>query len=176
MSNKKDLYKLLELDENASGDQIKKSFRKLSMKYHPDKNNGQDAKFKEINEAYETLGDPQLKQKYDMERKGGFPFFTSGSSSHSPFGFQEDMMNAFFSGGLSGMRRGGPNVQIFRNGVPVNINQRLQKPVPIILNMVITIEESFEGSKKPIEIERWVMDDSTKKQKKRPFILIFHKG
>ena len=62
------------------------------MKYHPDKNNGQDAKFKEINEAYETLGDPQLKQNKDMERKGDFHLLVVRVIL---LGFQEDMMNAF---------------------------------------------------------------------------------
>lgn len=177
MSQKKNFYKTLDLDENASVEQIKKNFRKLSMKYHPDKNNGKDDKFKEINEAYETLSDPQLKQRYDMQRKGGFGNFPNMGNAHSNFGFNEDMMNAFFSGGLSGMRGGnGPNIQIFRNGVPVNINKRLQKPVPIIMNIVVSIEQSYEGCKLPVEIERWVMEESNKKTEKETVYIDIPKG
>lgn len=61
----KDYYKILELNKNATTDEIKKSFRKLALKYHPDKNNGEEIKFKEITEAYETLSDPKKKQSYD---------------------------------------------------------------------------------------------------------------
>ena len=144
------------------------------MKYHPDKNNGQDAKFKEINEAYETLSDPQMKQQYDMKRKGGFPFFKGNSSS--PFGFPENMMNTFFSGGFSGMQGDGPNIQIFRNGVPVNISKQMRKPIPIMLNIVVSIQQSYEGSKIPIEIERWVMEDSNKKTEKETIYIDIPKG
>ena len=53
----RDLYKTLEISENASQDEIKKSYRKLSLKHHPDKNNGIDERFKEISEAYQILSD-----------------------------------------------------------------------------------------------------------------------
>lgn len=65
----KDYYKILGVDKSASQDEIKKAFRKLAMKYHPDKNKGDKAseeKFKDINEAYEVLGDPEKRKKYDQ--------------------------------------------------------------------------------------------------------------
>src|SRR5512135_3043212 len=65
----KDYYKILGVERNASQDEIKKSFRKLAMKYHPDKNPGDkkaEDKFKEINEAHEVLGDPQKRARYDQ--------------------------------------------------------------------------------------------------------------
>ncbi len=65
---KKSLYETLEINENASADEIKKAYRKLARKYHPDVNKDKDAeeKFKEINAAYEVLSDPQKKQQYDQ--------------------------------------------------------------------------------------------------------------
>lgn len=65
----KDYYKILGVDKSASQDEIKKAFRKLAMKYHPDKNKGDKAseeKFKDINEAYEVLSDPEKRKKYDQ--------------------------------------------------------------------------------------------------------------
>ena len=64
-----DLYKVLEIDENASEDEIKKSYRSLSLKHHPDRG-GDGETFKKINEAYQHLSDPQLKRQYDISRKG----------------------------------------------------------------------------------------------------------
>ena len=64
-----DYYKILGLTKNASENEIKKSYRDLSKKYHPDKNNGNDEKFKEITEAYETLSDKQKKMNYDTGNK-----------------------------------------------------------------------------------------------------------
>jgi molecular chaperone DnaJ len=73
----KDYYKILEVEENASEEDIKKSYRNLSKKYHPDLNPQGSEKFKEINEAYEFLGDKQKRVDYDTKRKnpyGGTPF------------------------------------------------------------------------------------------------------
>ena len=65
----KDYYELLEVSRDANGDEIKKSYRRLAMKYHPDRNPGNkeaEAKFKEINEAYDVLKDEQKRAAYDL--------------------------------------------------------------------------------------------------------------
>lgn len=104
---KKDYYEVLELSKNASSEDIKKSYRKLAKKYHPDinKDPGAEEKFKEINEAYEVLSDPQKKQIYDQYGHaglenggmGGFEGFSSGG-----FGDLNDIFESFM-GGMGGM-------------------------------------------------------------------------
>ena len=82
MADKRDYYEVLGLSKGASDDEIKKAFRKNAMKYHPDKNPGDKAaeeKFKEINEAYEVLSDPDKKSKYDRFGHAGVdPNFGAG--------------------------------------------------------------------------------------------------
>ena len=68
----KNYYEILGIEENTSQDEIKKQYRKLSKQYHPDVNPGGDEKFKEINEAYETLSDTQKRQQYDHQRKNPY--------------------------------------------------------------------------------------------------------
>lgn len=73
----KDYYKILGVEKNATQDEIKKAFKKLAMQYHPDRPGGSEAKFKEINEAYQVLGDMEKRKKYDQfgsdfEQQGGF--------------------------------------------------------------------------------------------------------
>ncbi len=73
----KDYYKILGVEKNASQDEIKKAFRKLAHKYHPDKQGGDEAKFKEVNEAYQVVGDEEKRKKFDQfgsdfEQQGGF--------------------------------------------------------------------------------------------------------
>ena len=75
---KKNYYDILGVNKNATQDDIKKAYRNLSKKYHPDKNGGDDSKFKEINEAYDTLGDETKRSQYDNPNPfgsgfGGFP-------------------------------------------------------------------------------------------------------
>lgn len=73
----KDYYKILGVDKNASPDEIKKAFKKAAMEHHPDRPGGNEAKFKEVNEAYQVLGDPEKRKRYDQfgsdfEQQGGF--------------------------------------------------------------------------------------------------------
>jgi curved DNA-binding protein len=98
----KDYYKILGVPRNASDDQIKKAYRKLAMKYHPDKNPGkeQDAskKFKEINEAYGVLGDKDKRRQYDQfGTVGDVGDIFSSSATRSTF---EDVMGDFGGSGL----------------------------------------------------------------------------
>lgn len=114
MADKRDYYEVLGISKGASEDEIKKAYRKLAKKYHPDVNKEADAeaKFKEINEAYEVLSDPQKKATYDqfgfagMDGAaggfGGFEGFSSGS-----FDDLGDIFSSFFGGGsgFGGSRR-----------------------------------------------------------------------
>ncbi|MDO4396176.1 MAG: DnaJ domain-containing protein, partial [Clostridia bacterium] len=74
MAEKRDYYEVLGLQKGASEDEIKKAFRKMAMKYHPDRNPGDkeaEEKFKEVNEAYSVLSDPDNKSKYDRFGNAG---------------------------------------------------------------------------------------------------------
>lgn len=118
----KDYYKILGVDKTSSQDEIKKSYRKLAKEWHPDRHQGDDknsarTKFKEINEAYQILGDKDKRQQYDTFGQymgsGGVPpgginfedlFSSGGSRSGSPF---EDLFD-LFGGGLGRQKRQGP--------------------------------------------------------------------
>jgi len=128
----KDYYRVLGITKGASDDEIKKSYRKLAMKYHPDKNNspGAEEKFKEIGEAYDVLSDPKKKQIYDQYGEdglkgapsgGGVPNFGEGPgytysyhgdprATFTQFFGSSNPFESFFSGGPGGMggNMGGP--------------------------------------------------------------------
>ncbi len=84
MANK-DYYNILGVEKGASKEEIKKAFHKLAHKYHPDKNKGDDAKFKEVNEAYQTLSDEQKRAQYDRFGSDG-PQFGGGQGGFDPSG------------------------------------------------------------------------------------------
>lgn len=133
----KDYYKILEVDKNSTADEIKKSYRKLAMKYHPDKNNGDPAseeKFKECAEAFEVLSDPKKKQEYDN-------YGTVGGSSFSGGGFD---MNDIFSkfGDFFGF--GGQQSRNVRRGNDVRVR------------MSVSINDIISGVDKKIKYIRQV--------------------
>ena len=110
---KRDYYEVLGIAKGASDDEIKKAYRKMAKKYHPDVNKEPDAeeKFKEVNEAYEVLSDTQKKAMYDQYghagvdgQTGGFGGFGGGFDSSS-FGGFEDIFGSFFGGGFGGQQR-----------------------------------------------------------------------
>ncbi|WP_033161354.1 molecular chaperone DnaJ [[Mycoplasma] collis] len=110
MSNKRDYYEILEVNKNASEKEIKMAYRKLAMKYHPDKNKEANAeeKFKEINEAYQVLSDSEKKSMYDQYGHSAFEQnngFGGGSSGFEGFGGFGDIFEDFFSGFGSSSRR-----------------------------------------------------------------------
>lgn len=115
MANKRDYYEVLGLSKSASEDDIKKAYRKLAKKYHPDINKEADAeaKFKEINEAYEVLSDPQKKATYDQFGHAGMDGFAGSGFGEGFGGMNMDDLGDIFSsfmggmGGFSGFNFGG---------------------------------------------------------------------
>lgn len=121
----KDFYEILGVDKNASDDEIKKAYRKLAHKHHPDKQGGDSNKFKEINAAYQVLSDKTKRAQYDQYGQtfdghqgggqgfGGFDF--SGFQQGFSGGGFEDIFSDIFGGGFSGggsSRRAGKDIQI----------------------------------------------------------------
>ena len=108
MTGKKDYYEVLGVSKNASDDEIKKAYRKLAVKYHPDKNPGDkeaEAKFKEINEAHDVLSDKQKRSRYDqfghagVGGAGGNPFSGGGNPFGGGFNYNGQTFNFDFGGG-----------------------------------------------------------------------------
>lgn len=144
--DKRDYYEVLGVAKTATDDEIKKAYRTLAKKYHPDLNGGDkdcEAKFKEVNEAYEVLSDPQKRARYDQfghedPRAGGaggsYGDFTGGFGG----GF-DDIFSAFFGGGFGGggQRARGP-----------------QRGDDLRYDLTITFEEAAFGCEKEISVTR----------------------
>ena len=140
---KRDYYDVLGVQKNASEDDIKKAYRKLAKQYHPDVNPGDkdaEQKFKEINEAYEVLSDPDKRSKYDQYGHDAFdPAAGAGTGfgGFGDFGFDiSDLFSNFFGGGSSA-RRNGPV-----RGDDVNVR------------LTLSFEEAVFGVKKEINYNR----------------------
>lgn len=145
MAAKRDYYEILGVQKGASDDEIKKAYRKLSKKYHPDINKEADAdqKFKEVSEAYEILSDAQKRAAYDQYGHAGTdPNFGGGGfggfSGAGGFGGFEDIFESFFGGG--GGRRMDPNAPRQGEDLQYTIN--------------LSFEEAIFGVEKNIQYNR----------------------
>src|SRR5258708_39005113 len=99
---KRDYYEILGIEKGASGEEIKKSYRKLAIKYHPDKNHGDktaEEKFKELGEAYEALSDPEKRAAYDQYGHAAFDRRASGFGRSAGFHDPFDIFKEVFGGG-----------------------------------------------------------------------------
>ena len=163
MATKRDYYEVLGVNKNATDEELKKAYRKLAKKYHPDANpdNKKEAeeKFKEVNEAYENLSDPQKRKMYDQfgpdgpqgfgggaggpfgGQGGYYSYNGSGFDGFGDFGDLGDIFSSIFGGGFGGRgasaKQRGP-----RKGADLNVR------------MEITFEQAFSGVEKEIVITR----------------------
>lgn len=159
-------YNILGISENSTKDEIKKAYRSLQMKYHPDKNPGNQEAHdmtQKINEAYETLGDEQKRQEYDMMRNN--PFLNHNGPPHMDVPLNDifNMMfgsNPFSMPGMPGMPPG-TKIHFFHGG-PINMQQAMNKPIPIMKSLQITMEQVYNGASLPLEIERWILQSGSK--------------
>jgi len=152
MADKRDYYEVLGLERSASQDEIKKAYRKLAKKYHPDLNPGDveaERQFKEVNEAYEILSDENKKARYDQFGFAGVdPNYGAGAGGAYGGGFDfggdfGDIFSSFFGGGFGG-GFGGTTAR--RNGP--------QKGQTLRATVRLTFEEAAFGCEKEVEISR----------------------
>ncbi len=160
MAEKKDYYEILGVSKSATDDELKKAYRKMAKKYHPDANPNNKAeaekKFKEVNEAYEVLSNPQKRKMYDQFGTadpsgagfGGGPFgggngyYSYTTSDFGDFGDLGDIFSSFFGGGFGGQR-----ANQRRNNGP-------RKGDDLNLNVEITFADSFLGVEKEMTVTR----------------------
>ena len=186
-------YSTLGVSETATQDEIKRAYRGLSLKWHPDKNNNREeanSKFKTINEAYETLGDETQRSMYDASRNNQHnPFFGMRGpppGAGGPGGMSEENIFSVLFGpggmGIPGFMPPGGTFHVFNGGGgggpnhPFSFVQNMQKPVPIVKNMSITMEQVFNGANIPIDIERWLLENNNKVFERETLYIPIPKG
>lgn len=144
--NKRDYYEVLGINKNASADEIKKAYRKAAVKHHPDKEGGDEAKFKEVNEAYEVLKDSAKRQRYDQFGHAGVG---GNGGAGNPFegfgGFNGQNINFDFGDGGLGDIFG----QFFGGGAKQRAPERGRD---IETTIVLDFEEAVFGCEKTIEL------------------------
>ncbi len=188
------LYNILGVDEKATRDEIKKAYRGLQMKWHPDKNQGSEESKKmseKINGAYEVLGDDDKRVEYDNSRNNPFTRMNSqgGGGMEVPM---DDIFNMFFGGGIPGMNMfpgmggmggmggfpgmpPGAKIHVF-NGGPMGFQQAISKPVPIMTTININIAQVLTGASIPLDIERWIMENGIKVHEKETIYVTVPQG
>lgn len=155
MSEKRDYYEILGVDKNASGDEIKKSYRKIAIKYHPDKNPGNaeaEDMFKEAAEAYEVLSNEEKRQRYDRFGHQG----VGGAGGHGGGNMNmEDIFSQF--GDIFG--GGSPFDSFFGGGG--RGGRRTRKGTNLRVKMKLSLQEIAAGVEKKIKVNRLIVDPAT---------------
>ncbi len=140
MATKRDYYEVLSVQRSATDEEVKKAFRKLAFQYHPDRNSNHDAeeRFKEINEAYGVLSDPEKRAKYDRFGHAGAQSFGGfeGSGDFGGFAGFGDIFETFFGGATTATRRGP------------------QKGADLQHHVTLTFEEAVFGCEKELHLSR----------------------
>ena len=160
-------YEILGVNNDASDIEIKKAYRTLSLKYHPDRNPSEEAtkKFQEINEAYETLGDTELRKKYDRKDAMGENLnFTNADQ----FNDINNIFNMMFNGmgGLNGAH-GMQRANIFHNGQPNAFHTQFHfgnRVDPIKQQILLTLEQVYLGCVFPININRNIIENNQQRK------------
>jgi molecular chaperone DnaJ len=154
----KDYYKILGVDKSASQDEIKKAFRKLAHEHHPDKKGGNDAKFKEANEAYSVLSDEKKRQQYDQFGSAGPGGFGSGANGA---GFNPNDFGFDFSGfNQSGFRGANGGVEFDLGDIFGDFfggggsRQKAKRGSDIQVDIETSFEDSIFGSEKTIVLNK----------------------
>lgn len=177
-------YEVLGVSREASPEEIKRAYRGLSLKWHPDRNSSPEAqpKFQEIGAAYETLSDERRRQQYNAELDG----------FHPGMGGQEvdlsDIINMMFGqmpgfppgmGAMPGMTEvrfggGGPGIHVFHGQMPPGMGgmpgfhpahpffQQMQKPPPIIKQLDLSFEQAYNGCTLCVNVEKWTIKNDVK--------------
>ena len=163
MANKRDYYEILEIQKNASKDEIKNTYRKLALKYHPDRNKspGAEEKFKEISEAYAVLSDDEKRKKYDTYGHVGSEDVFRGSEANFEEifrdmgfgGFAKTIFEQMFGGGRgAGGFEGSTNPF---SGFGFNIGGNRRKGRDILYDMELSLEDVVRGKKDEIELPKF---------------------
>jgi molecular chaperone DnaJ len=154
-------YDILGVPKTATKDEIKKAYRKLAHQYHPDTKHGDEKKFKEINEAYQILGDDKKKSQYDQ--------FGSGFSSGGGSGFGGFDFSGFGGRGFQSQEfdLGDIFSEFFGRGARTSTKTR-QKGRNIQVDAVITLEEAFRGIRREFSIRKYIVCDKCGGNKNEP--------
>lgn len=160
MPMNKDYYKILGIEKNATGDEVKKAYRQLAHKYHPDKEGGDEKKFKEINEAYQVLSDAQKRAQYDRFGSAFSGFSAPGGSAPGwdfsrgnggfDFGFGFDPSNLEDFSGVSDI------FDAFFEGLGVKKRKTYHRGSDVEAVKEITLEEAFRGNEIKVALEIFV--------------------
>jgi DnaJ family protein B protein 4 len=194
-------YDVLGVSREASPEEIKRAYRGLSLKWHPDRNSSPEAqsKFQEIGAAYEIMSDERRRQEYNAELDG---FSMGGGGGGGQEVDLNDIINMMFGGGgmpfgpMGGMAEmrfggpGGPGIHVFHGGMPPGMGgmggmpgmpphhlfRQIQKPPPIIKNLEVSFDQAYNGCTLCINVEKWSIKEDMRIHEIEPVYVSIHPG